>query len=81
MSVADEILWIVSFAIFLFFVVYCITTFSLLVMSLVETSLTKIERGELLATGTAATSGHQPRRAGVQHRAADRRQRALAACV
>lgn len=47
MSVLDWILWIVSVAIFVFFVVYVIATFALIVVSLVETALTKVERGEL----------------------------------
>jgi cellulose synthase/poly-beta-1,6-N-acetylglucosamine synthase-like glycosyltransferase len=45
--VLDDLLAIVSFAIFVFFVVYIIATFTLIAMSLVELSLTKIERGEL----------------------------------
>jgi len=52
MTIVDQILWIVSFAIFLFFVVYSISTFTLIGISLVETALTKIERGELFTPPT-----------------------------
>jgi cellulose synthase/poly-beta-1,6-N-acetylglucosamine synthase-like glycosyltransferase len=40
------IFWLVSFAIFVFFVVYSFVTFALLGLSLLEASLIKIERGE-----------------------------------
>jgi cellulose synthase/poly-beta-1,6-N-acetylglucosamine synthase-like glycosyltransferase len=46
---AEEILWVVSFAIFIYFVVYSISTFALIGLSLVETALVKIERGELFS--------------------------------
>lgn len=48
----EQILWIVSFAIFVFFVVYTISTFTLIGISLAETTLTKIERGELFSPPT-----------------------------
>jgi cellulose synthase/poly-beta-1,6-N-acetylglucosamine synthase-like glycosyltransferase len=47
MSTAEKIFWIVSFAIFIFYLVYSISTFALIVISLVEATLTKVERGEL----------------------------------
>jgi cellulose synthase/poly-beta-1,6-N-acetylglucosamine synthase-like glycosyltransferase len=47
MDALETTFWIVSFAIFVFFVVYGIATFALIVLSLVEASLAKIERGEL----------------------------------
>jgi cellulose synthase/poly-beta-1,6-N-acetylglucosamine synthase-like glycosyltransferase len=43
----DTLLWVTSLAIFLFFVVYALATFSLIGLSLVDASLVKIERGEL----------------------------------
>jgi cellulose synthase/poly-beta-1,6-N-acetylglucosamine synthase-like glycosyltransferase len=43
------IFWIVSFAIFVYFVVYSVSTFALIVLSLVEASLAKIDRGELFS--------------------------------
>lgn len=49
MDVAGTVFAVVSFGIFLFFVVYSLATFTLIVLSLVETSLTKIERGDLFA--------------------------------
>jgi len=45
----ETVLWIVSFAIFVYFVVYTITTMSLIGLSLVEVALVKIERGELFS--------------------------------
>ena len=49
MSTLQTILWIVSSAIFFFFVVYTISTFALIALSLVETSQVKVERGELFS--------------------------------
>src|SRR5262245_3600357 len=46
MGSVGTIFAVVSFAIFLFFVVYSLATFTLILLSLVETSLTKIERGD-----------------------------------
>src|SRR4051812_34865266 len=46
-SALELILFVVSFAIFLFFVSYSISTFALILLSLYETSLVKIERGEI----------------------------------
>jgi cellulose synthase/poly-beta-1,6-N-acetylglucosamine synthase-like glycosyltransferase len=46
-SALELILFVVSFAIFLFFVSYSLSTFALILLSLYETSLVKIERGEL----------------------------------
>jgi cellulose synthase/poly-beta-1,6-N-acetylglucosamine synthase-like glycosyltransferase len=43
----EEILFIVSFAIFVYFVVYTLATFTLIVISLIDVSLLKIERGEI----------------------------------
>jgi hypothetical protein len=40
------ILWWVSLAIFVYFVVYTIATFALIGLSLYEAALVKIERGE-----------------------------------
>jgi cellulose synthase/poly-beta-1,6-N-acetylglucosamine synthase-like glycosyltransferase len=42
----ETVLWVVSLAIFVYFVLYSLATFALIAFSLVETSLTKIERGE-----------------------------------
>jgi cellulose synthase/poly-beta-1,6-N-acetylglucosamine synthase-like glycosyltransferase len=47
-----EILFIVSFAIFVYFVVYTLTTFALIVISLIDVSLVKIERGEVFVPPT-----------------------------
>ena len=49
MDTAASILWIASVAIFVFAVVYAISTVALIVLSLVEATLIKIERGELFA--------------------------------
>ena len=49
MDTAGSILWIASVAIFVFVVVYAISTVLLIVLSLVEVTLTKIERGELFS--------------------------------
>ncbi len=46
MSTAYQALWFVSFAIFIFFALYTIATFALIGLSLFETALMKIERGE-----------------------------------
>src|SRR3954449_2233142 len=46
-NLLDQIFSIVSYAIFVFFVVYIVATFTLIGISLVEAALTKIERGEL----------------------------------
>jgi cellulose synthase/poly-beta-1,6-N-acetylglucosamine synthase-like glycosyltransferase len=46
-SLVDQILLIVSVAIFVFSVLYAISTFALIIISLVDTVLTKVERGEL----------------------------------
>ncbi len=46
MSTAYQALWILSFGIFLLFAVYTISTFALIALSLLETVLVKIERGE-----------------------------------
>ena len=43
----ETLLFVVSLAIFVFFVLYSISTFALIVASLVETSMAKIERGQL----------------------------------
>ena len=43
----ETIFWSVSFAIFIFFVVYSLATFALIGISLLEATLIKIERGEL----------------------------------
>src|SRR4051812_3597272 len=43
----DTLLFVVELAIFVFFALYSVSTFALIVASLVETALTKIERGEL----------------------------------
>jgi cellulose synthase/poly-beta-1,6-N-acetylglucosamine synthase-like glycosyltransferase len=45
-STAYEALWIASLAIFVFFAVYTLATFALIALSLFETALVKIERGE-----------------------------------
>jgi cellulose synthase/poly-beta-1,6-N-acetylglucosamine synthase-like glycosyltransferase len=45
-SIVDPAFWITVFAIFLFFVAYTLASFGLLGISLVEVTLTKIERGE-----------------------------------
>jgi cellulose synthase/poly-beta-1,6-N-acetylglucosamine synthase-like glycosyltransferase len=45
-STADWIIWILSFAIFVFFLTYAVLTFGLIALSLLETALTKVERGE-----------------------------------
>jgi cellulose synthase/poly-beta-1,6-N-acetylglucosamine synthase-like glycosyltransferase len=52
MSTLETCLWIASFAIFVYFVVYTISTFALIALSLVEASLVKIERGELFTPPT-----------------------------
>jgi cellulose synthase/poly-beta-1,6-N-acetylglucosamine synthase-like glycosyltransferase len=57
--VLAEVLFVVSFAIFVYFVVYTIVTFTLIVISLVEVSLMKIERGEIF------TPPHRLRRPGI----------------
>ena len=49
MDTTESILWIASVAIFVFVVVYAISTVLLIVLSLVEVTLTKIERGELFS--------------------------------
>jgi cellulose synthase/poly-beta-1,6-N-acetylglucosamine synthase-like glycosyltransferase len=49
MDTGESILWIASVAIFVFVVVYAISTVLLIVVSLVEVTLIKIERGELFA--------------------------------
>jgi cellulose synthase/poly-beta-1,6-N-acetylglucosamine synthase-like glycosyltransferase len=49
MSTTDWILWILSFAIFLFFLIYAVVTFGLIALSLLETALTRVERGELFS--------------------------------
>jgi cellulose synthase/poly-beta-1,6-N-acetylglucosamine synthase-like glycosyltransferase len=49
MSILDWIVWSVSFAIFVFFVVYSVATLALIALSLFETSLIKVERGERFA--------------------------------
>ena len=49
MDTAASILWIASVAIFVFAVVYAISTVALIVLSLVEATLIKIERGELFS--------------------------------
>ena len=49
MDTTESILWIASVAIFVFIVVYAISTVLLIVLSLVEVTLTKIERGELFS--------------------------------
>ncbi len=49
MDAVGTIFWIVSFAIFVYFVVYSVSTFALIVLSLVEASLAKIDRGELFS--------------------------------
>jgi cellulose synthase/poly-beta-1,6-N-acetylglucosamine synthase-like glycosyltransferase len=46
MDAVGTVFWIVSLAIFLFFVVYALSTFALIGLSLLEASLVKIERGE-----------------------------------
>ena len=46
MDAAASILWILSVAIFVFAVVYAISTVTLIVLSLVEVTSIKIERGE-----------------------------------
>jgi cellulose synthase/poly-beta-1,6-N-acetylglucosamine synthase-like glycosyltransferase len=43
----EEVMFIVSFAIFVYFVVYTLATFTLIVISLIDVSLVKIERGEV----------------------------------
>jgi len=45
-STTYEVLWIVSFALFLFFALYTVSTFALVGLSLFETALMKVERGE-----------------------------------
>jgi cellulose synthase/poly-beta-1,6-N-acetylglucosamine synthase-like glycosyltransferase len=49
MSTTDWILWILSFAIFVFFLIYAVVTLGLIALSLLETALTKVERGELFS--------------------------------
>jgi cellulose synthase/poly-beta-1,6-N-acetylglucosamine synthase-like glycosyltransferase len=49
MSAIEWILWILSFAIFLFFLIYAAVTFGLIALSLLETALTTVERGELFS--------------------------------
>jgi glycosyltransferase involved in cell wall biosynthesis len=48
-SIAEWILWIVSLAMFVFFVLYSIATLALIGLSLLETTLIKVERGELFS--------------------------------
>jgi cellulose synthase/poly-beta-1,6-N-acetylglucosamine synthase-like glycosyltransferase len=48
-SVLETAFWIVSFAIFVYFVAYSIVTFALLGLSLVEATLVRIERGEVFS--------------------------------
>ena len=52
MSTLDWILWIVSFAIFVFFLIYAVATLALIVLSLLDTALIKIERGEVFTPPT-----------------------------
>jgi cellulose synthase/poly-beta-1,6-N-acetylglucosamine synthase-like glycosyltransferase len=52
MNVLDAAFWIVSIAIFVFFVVYALVTFALIVLSFVEVSLTRVERGEVFTPPT-----------------------------
>ncbi len=47
MSTLQTLLWVVSFAIFVFFNVYALATFTLIGISLVEAVMTKIERGDV----------------------------------
>ena len=47
MGIVGTVFAVVSFVIFVFFVVYAVATFGLILLSLAETSLTKIERGDL----------------------------------
>jgi cellulose synthase/poly-beta-1,6-N-acetylglucosamine synthase-like glycosyltransferase len=49
MSAIEWILWILSFAICLFFLIYAAVTFGLIALSLLETALTTVERGELFS--------------------------------
>jgi cellulose synthase/poly-beta-1,6-N-acetylglucosamine synthase-like glycosyltransferase len=57
--VVDQSFWVLSFGIFVFFVVYTIATFVLIGISLVQVSLEKVERGELF------TPPHRPHRPGI----------------
>jgi cellulose synthase/poly-beta-1,6-N-acetylglucosamine synthase-like glycosyltransferase len=58
-STVDWIVWIVSIAIFLFFVLYSVSTFALIGLSLVETSFLKVDRG------AGFTPPHRRRRPGI----------------